>query len=352
MKNPIKTSILTLAAFFLSSCQSSLTSQFSPQQTIGEIQNTTVKYSDLTVSEKFEIYNAQKKLYNTTKNVIEKHYLDKWFKEYQISNKIDSLENAKNDYFAKNITIPNEEIKKFIVAYQDSPKMQQIPENQREFVVKNYLSQLEQSKAERKILDDAESQGLLKITAFQKLYDFVVPLSSIGYVKDKSLNNPKVTLVEFADYECPYCVQTHATIEKLLSHFKGKIQFVFRDFPLSTIHPLAMPAAIAAKCASEQNKYWEMHNLLFDRNPTTGLTEESFNIFAEKLNLDVKKFKECNKDTDQSRQHAILKDIEEANNIGINATPTLFINGVKIDGSMNFEELKKIIEKKLSEQKS
>jgi protein-disulfide isomerase len=154
-----------------------------------------------------------------------------------------------------------------------------------------------------------------------------------------------VTLIEFSDYECPYCQKWHAEVlPRLMETYPEQVRFVFRDFPLSSIHSNAAPAAEAANCAGDQGSYWEYNSLLFQR--TLGLGSEALTSYAAQLNLDAVKFKEC---VDSRRHQAEVEaDYEFAANFGIRSTPTFFINGLAVVGAQPFEVFQTVIEKELA----
>ena len=342
-------SALACISLALTGCQTQNTkSNVSNDGLFGTYNSKSVKFSDLTPGEKSEIINAQKKVYDTAQSILEKYYLDSWFTEYKTKNKLANLDEAKKDYFSKNVKVLDEDIQKFIKQNAANPQMQQIPEKERSGLVKQYLTRLEQAKVEQAILQKAEEEGKIKLVGIDKPDDLIVNFNAGGYKYDNNLKEPKITIVEFADYQCPYCVQAHATIEKILSAYKGKVQYIFRDFPLTDSHPEAMPAAIAAKCASNQGKYWEMHKLLFSRSPMTPLSMDMYSKFASQLNLNLNDFKSCQEDKGQTISKSILADMEEGNNIGVNATPSVFINGQKYEGNLTFEGIKKEIDERLA----
>lgn len=156
----------------------------------------------------------------------------------------------------------------------------------------------------------------------------------------------KVTIVEFADFQCPACKAAHPVLNQLTEEFKDKALFVFRHFPLST-HSNARLAANAAESAGEQGKFWEMHDKLYEtQNNWAGLNDKQatdlFVSFAEELKLDTDKFKESlesNKFADK-----IQRDIDDGYRAGVNSTPTFFINGVK-QNSWGYEDFKSKINK-------
>lgn len=153
-----------------------------------------------------------------------------------------------------------------------------------------------------------------------------------------------ITLVEFADFQCPYCRQwEQQTYQPLLEKYKGKIRFVYRDFPLTQIHPNAQPAAEAAQCANEQGKFWDFHDKLFS---SENLGDDVYKQYAQELGLDMTKFDECY--TSHKYAQAITDDANFAINLGVNSTPTFFINGLAIIGAQPLSSFTSVIDKELA----
>jgi len=146
-------------------------------------------------------------------------------------------------------------------------------------------------------------------------------------------NSADVTVVEFADYQCPACgFFSNSTFGDLKTKYidTGKIKFVFKDFPLFSIHPQSEMASEAAHCASDQEKYFEMHEMLFKRVKEwsgNSKAEAVFNNFAKELKLDTKQFSDCMK-TNKYKEK-ILASVKEALNAEAEGTPTFYINGEK-----------------------
>ena len=167
--------------------------------------------------------------------------------------------------------------------------------------------------------------------------------------------NAPVTIVEFSDYQCSYCRRFHTEVlPKIDKEYisTGKVRYIFRDYPLS-FHKKAVPAAVAANCAGEQGKYWEMNDFLFN-NPGKLDTEILIETSTD-LGLDKTEFEACVKD--DSKRREVDKDFDDGRSYGVRGTPTLFIgktgNGKEmkatyIRGLKQFDSLKPIIEKNLS----
>ncbi|MGH7803649.1 MAG: DsbA family protein, partial [Candidatus Binatia bacterium] len=138
-----------------------------------------------------------------------------------------------------------------------------------------------------------------------------------------------IVLVEFSDYQCPFCARTQEIVDRVLKKYGDKIQHVFMDFPIEQIHPRAKPASIAGRCAAEQGKFWEFHKQLFHNQRE--LTDENFKKWAGDLKLDVAKFESCR--TSGSHEAAIAKTLEAGQDVGVSGTPAFFVNGVMISGA-------------------
>jgi protein-disulfide isomerase len=153
-----------------------------------------------------------------------------------------------------------------------------------------------------------------------------------------------VTVFEWSDYQCPYCREAQDILEQLRTDFADSVRFVFKDFPLRS-HTLAVPAAIAARCAGAQGRYWGYHDLLFLAQPD--FSSEQLVGYARRLGLEVPLFTEC---VETARfQEAVMADVREGREAGVRATPTFFINGLKIEGAPPLDEFREAIRQALRE---
>jgi protein-disulfide isomerase len=153
-----------------------------------------------------------------------------------------------------------------------------------------------------------------------------------------------ITIVEFSDFQCPFCRRWHDEVyEPLLASYPGQIRLVYRNFPLTSIHPDAMSAAEAAMCAGEQDAFWPYHEKLFS-NETLGNT--TYMQYAQDLGLNMGTFESCIED--HKYQQDIQADSDFAINLGIRSTPTFFINGLAIVGAQPLDVFKQVIDKELA----
>lgn len=153
-----------------------------------------------------------------------------------------------------------------------------------------------------------------------------------------------ITIVEFADYQCPYCAKGAATLEKVRQRYADKVRVVFRDFPLG-FHDQAVPAAVTARCAGAQGKYWEMHDVLFAN--VSQLDADSRRGYAKGLGLDLAKYDACV--ADPTHAAAVTADQAAGAAVGVGGTPAYFINGVSLEGAQPESAFVDLIEQALSE---
>ncbi|MEN9562687.1 MAG: hypothetical protein RIR73_931 [Chloroflexota bacterium] len=164
-----------------------------------------------------------------------------------------------------------------------------------------------------------------------------------GYPSLGSADAP-ITIVEFSDFQCPFCRRFHdETYEALLNAYPGQIRFVYRNLPLTSIHPDAMASAVASLCANDQNAYWDYHGKLFSSET---LTREVFTQYATDLSLNVDEFTAC---LDSGKHDEFIQqDMDFALDLGIQSTPTFFINGLAIVGAQPLSAFQQIIDLELT----
>jgi protein-disulfide isomerase len=161
-------------------------------------------------------------------------------------------------------------------------------------------------------------------------------------------DDAKVKLVEFSDFQCPYCQLFQKTMNEIVAEYGDKVQFVFKNLPLEAIHPRAKAAAMAAECANEQGKFMEYSDKLFANQKIWGETKDNkaFIGYASQLKLNTAQFTQCM--TDEKYKDKIESDLQEANDFGISGTPAIFINDKFKNGAVDAAELKSIIDEELN----
>ena len=170
----------------------------------------------------------------------------------------------------------------------------------------------------------------------------VPAVSSDDYVKGP--DNAKVTLIEYSDFECPYCARHNSTIQDIMDEYGNDVRLVFRNFPLS-FHPNAQDAALAAECAGEQGKFWEMHDKIFEANDAGTLSANTWSEAAGDLGLNTNKFNDC-MDSDKYAEK-ITQQMQDGMEAGVQGTPATFVNGKMVSGALPYETFVQIIEAEL-----
>ncbi|MDX1957526.1 MAG: thioredoxin domain-containing protein [Leptospiraceae bacterium] len=224
-------------------------------------------------------------------------------------------------------------------------------------VFKRFQAQLEGKKLDEvrpriiQFLQGQRAQGYQATLKEKYKIQVVVDAPVQERVKVAENDNPslgaqgaKITVIEFSDFECPYCQRSQNVNKMLREKYKDRIRWVFRDYPLP-FHKNAMFAHVAANCANKQGKYWELFNPLFEN---TGRLERGF-VFelASKSSLNMKEFEACTKDSDGKIAEEIQTDINDGQKLGVNGTPAFFINGIFVEGAQPLEAFVSIIEKEL-----
>ena len=161
----------------------------------------------------------------------------------------------------------------------------------------------------------------------------------------KGDKNAKVTIIEFSDFQCPFCGKFYSQTLPLIeeNYIKtGKVKLVYRDFPLS-FHQNAQKAAEAAECADEQGKFWEYHNTIYDNQNTLDIN--NLKQYAANLNLDTSKFESC---LDSGKMTSeVQKDLKDGQSYGVEGTPAFFINGIPLSGAQPYQVFEQVIESQL-----
>ena len=154
----------------------------------------------------------------------------------------------------------------------------------------------------------------------QHSFELTIPANATDHAIGPA--NSRVTVTEYGDFECPNCKQAFPAVKLLLHHFKDRIRFVYRHFPLEEVHHHALHAAEAAECAGGQGKFWPMHDLLFENQPHLKLPQ--LRSYAERLGLDLPRY--ASEMEDQVYLQRVREHMQSGHDSGVRATPTFFVN--------------------------
>jgi protein-disulfide isomerase len=219
-------------------------------------------------------------------------------------------------YLAREITLPKDSI---------APRIRQ------------FLKQEQRVRAAQALLDSLQEKYSVK----NYLEPQRVEVAATG--PSKGPEDAPVTIVEFADFECPYCVRIVPSLERLEETYGDKVRLVFRQFPLNNIHRYAQKAAEASLCADEQNRFWEMHDVMFEEQGALGLDE--LKEKAVRLGMDSQQFDACLDSSKYADQ--VAADFDAARRLGLTGTPAMFINGRFLSGAQPYELIARIVDDEL-----
>jgi len=150
----------------------------------------------------------------------------------------------------------------------------------------------------------------------------------------------KLTIVEFADFECPFSKQASSGIRSLVARYGDKVRVIYRDYPLEDIHTHAKQAALAAQCAGEQNKFWAYHDKIY---LSSSLASADLLSYASEIGLDEKQFEKCF--VEERYKDKVEADTKLAQTLGVSGTPAFFFNGQKVEGAIPDDQLDKIVQR-------
>ncbi len=284
-------------------------------------------------------------------------YLDNFFSEIAKKENT-SKEEARQAYIADHIRITDQEIDATMKRFSNYPNLDVMTDEQKKKRIRDYLEQTKGALVLNGLVDRAIKEKKL-IFSYQvpekPRYKLSVTAGeNVRYGPDPEDINPiapdgcegvdcAVTVVEYFDFQCPYCSSILMIANQLLEKYKGKIRWVVRNFPLD-FHTDARPAAIVAACAARQNKFWQMYELLFTNQQS--LDEESLFVHAYQAGLDMDQLFACYDDPEEINKK-IDEQIKSGRYVGVSGTPAFFINGRKIPGMLSYESFDKIIEEEL-----
>jgi protein-disulfide isomerase len=223
---------------------------------------------------------------------------------------------------------------------QNQAQMQGRPLDQMTALIRQYLEQQEQANAFQALVAELRKAG----PAVNVVID--APRYQVAVATDDPVlgtANAPVTLIEFSDFQCPFCARVMPTLKQLKETYGDKLRIVWKDFPLTSIHPQAFKAAEAGQCAREQGKFWELHDRLFANQQA--LEPEALKQHAAAVGLDPGKFAAC---FDASKYgERVQQQMSTGSQLGVGSTPSIFINGRLVAGAQPYEVFTAIIDEEL-----
>lgn len=304
---------------------------------IAKVNNIEITQKQVDDSVAAQIYPLQQQLYAIRKAALENLITTKILESEALSRRI-SIEELRKQLTRGEVNVTRAQVED---AYKQNA---------------SFFATMSPDEARERLRLDLENQARMKhyragLEVLRKKWLITMNFSPPVFVSElddgmspvRGATNPVVTIVEFSDFECPFCKQVQSALKQTLESYGREVRLVFKHLPLEG-HRNSLPAARAAFCAAEQDRFWQFHDAVFAAG---NLSPPVFERIASDLGLGLPKFRECVA-TERSRT-AVVKDIEAARRLGIESTPSFVINGKVINGALSFADFQKIIEQELSQ---
>ncbi len=306
---------------------------------LGYFRQNPIRLSDLSPQEKQSLFEAQNQVYHTIQGILSKKYLDSKIQDFMKEKKISSVGEAESKFMAENIKVSDSDISAFIQKNSENPSLKGKSKKDQEGMIRPYLMKQAAGDFFANLSAEAESKSEIKVASQYIPTQPVLPIE-IGKSPIRGNANAKVTIVEFSDFQCPYCEKSESLLKDIMTKYDGKVRLVYKHFPLS-FHNQAMNASIASECANQQNKFWEMHDAIFENQ--SKLSDALYANLAKNLKLDGKKFETCFKNPATHSQ--IQEEVSYGQSLSVSGTPAFYINGKQVMPVAS--EFKSAIEKEL-----
>jgi len=284
-----------------------------------------------------QIVEKQQEIHDLRSNSLERIVAERLLEKEAAKRGITADQLIEQEVFAKVGEPTEEEIRAFYDQRKGMPGLP--PYEQARGTIRQVLGQEKAREATQAFFDGLKSAAKVEIL----LEEPELPRMEVeAKGPSRGPENAPITIVEFSDFECPFCSRANATLAQVEEAYPGKVRVVFRDFPLS-FHPNAKKAAEAGHCADEQGKFWEMHDKMFANQ--RALDVASLKTYAKDIGLDEEAFDAC---LDGGKKAALVQEnLDAGMQLGVRGTPAFFINGRMVAGALPFAEFAKIIDEEL-----
>jgi predicted DsbA family dithiol-disulfide isomerase len=307
------------------------------QTPVASVNNTEITQEQVDDSVAARIYPLQQQLYAIRKAALENLIVSKILEREAAARGV-SIEELRRQLTLGEINVTRAQVEE---AYSQNAA---------------FFASMSPDEARERLRLDLENQARMKhyraaLDALRKKWAVKIDFAPPPFVTElddglspaKGSSKPLVTIVEFSDFECPYCSAVQRTLKQVLESYGRDVRLVFKHLPLEG-HRNSLPAARAAYCAAEQDRFWQFHDALFGARE---LSPAVFTQIANDLGLGLPKFQDC-LGSEQSRT-GVVKDLETARLFRIESTPSFIVNGKLIQGALSFADFQKIIEQELSQ---
>ncbi len=323
-----------------------------------KIAGKTTSVADVYKEDQAAFFDLEKKKFEMIDRIARTKYLEHYW-QTRAKKEGKSVAESKAEYEKKNLKVSEKEIKETLAKYKDHPSLKKLSKKEQLKQIRDFISQRGRGELLDGIVSAAMRKGELVVMypePIEPVYKVTVRADDhVRFGPDYDDTKPfgckgtdcAITIVEYSEFQCPFCVRVLPDVKKVLKDYKGKIRWVVRDFPLS-FHDRARPAAIAAHCAGQQGKFWNMYGALFDNQRKLG--DSDITSYAKKIGLNSAKFEKCQKNP-KKVETVIDKNFQSGSALGVTGTPAFFINGRRLSGALPYSEFRRVIESELSKQK-
>jgi protein-disulfide isomerase len=304
----------------------------------------TVDGQEITAAEiensiKGQMLRINNEIYSVKKQAVDALITDRLLGQEATKRNISRAELLKQEVTDKTEAVTDKEIEEFYT--KNKARMGNKPLEEMKARVTQHLQGTKNQQRQQAFTAELRKAAAVKINLQAPIVEVAVDGSPT-----RGAAQAPVTLVEFSDYQCPYCARVQAELKKVRETYKDQVKIVFKDFPLSHIHPQAQKAAEAARCAGEQDKYWDYHDVLFQNSKA--LQIDQLKKYAADLQLDTAAFDTC---LDSSKHAAAVRtDVAQGSELGVTGTPAFFVNGRFISGAQQFPAFQELIDSALTAQ--
>lgn len=322
-----------------SSASSAAIAVADPKAVVAEIDGEKVTDADLTQSVAAQLSRIQSQVFEIKQQGLDALIEEKLIAKEAKKRSIGSEELIKVEVLEKVGEIPDQEVEDFY--NQNKGRLGGRTLEEVKGPIKQQMLARKASIYRNNLIDRLKGESKVKIL-------LEAPKVDVSVDDDPSMGskNAPVTIVEFTDYQCPFCAKARPTVKQLIAEYGDKVYYVLRDYPLD-FHPNAKKAAEAAQCAGDQGKYWEYSDMIWANQGT--IDPANLKKFAADLKLDTKKFDAC---LDTGKYTAeVEKDFADGNKAGVSGTPSFFINGTPIFGAHPLEKFKELVDRALEKAK-
>jgi len=310
-------------------------SQTSPAPVVAVVNGKEITDQELLDRVRGELLKFEAQMYEVRRNGVEEIISDYLLDQVARAQGLTGDELLRQQVESKVNQVTDKEIEDFYAANQARIRK---PLDEVRPQLLNYLQQNKLTEAKRIYLKGLRDQAQVKV--------YLTPPSVEVSAEGAPFKGPAsaaITIVEFSDFQCAYCKRVLTVLNQVMDHYPDKVKLAFRDFPIQNIHPQAQKAAEAAHCASDQGKFWEYHDLLFENQEA--IPTANFADHAKTIGLEVASFQAC---LDSQKYKAKVEgNYADGVKAGVSGTPAFFINGRLVSGAQPLEAFKAVIDEEL-----